>query len=119
MLSRADTVEFIGLVWFNMVQFGMHLHVVPTQIELSRPGLDLCGKHSISKYYTCTTVNPILLVNMFLHTESNCKYNLLLSQLKKRLLAPFVWFFRHVLKKANFAFELTMASSMESSPPGL
>ena len=88
MLSRADTVEFIGLAWFDMVQFGMRLHVVPTEIELSRPELDLCGKCSISKYYTCTIVNPILLVNMYLHTESDCKYNLFLSQLKKMLLAP-------------------------------
>ena len=81
-------VEFIGLAWFDMVQFGMCLYVVPTQIELSRPRLDLSGKCSISKYYICTTVNPILLVNMYLHTESNCKYNLFLSQLKKILLAP-------------------------------
>ena len=119
MLSRADMVEFIGLAWFDMVQFGMRLHVVPTQIELSRPGLDLWCKHSISKHYTCTIVNPVLLVNIYLHTESNCKYNLFLSQLKIMLLTPFVWFFRNVLKKPNSAFELTMASSMESSPPGL
>ena len=91
----------MGLAWFNMVWLYMCLHVVPTQIELSRPRLHLWCKRSISKHYTCTTVNPILLVSIYLHTEFNCKYNLFLSKLKKILLAVFLRFLTSLCVHAN------------------